>query len=236
MSTPKERFELFLSYMRDRTSLTPEQIHDIEQRLENCEAIITHYKPEDADRISNSKIFKDGQIKASVSKVPRPGGSPAFKLLTVGNLECFLTFILIDMKDLTANWIANLPNEITDEFKDHFAQLVVKWAFVRRRLIDLALIRKDRNVIGKELKNLQVTVLSKIPNHKFPEKSIEFLEELKNDNVIDHLIYLFQNNIPELGDQPTAYRISELLKAFGISAKPGTIRQRIIRSKKAPPK
>lgn len=223
MLTHKERFELFITYMRDRTLLTPEQVQGIEERLENCPAFISHYKKEEADGIVNSKIFKNGQIKASVK--------PSDRLLTVENLECFLTQVLIAIHDITSIWLTNLRGEIKDDLNDHFAELIIGWGLLRRRLINLALIRKDRNIIGKELRKLQKDVLSKIFKHKFPDESIEFLKDAKKDNVIDHLTFIFKTNIPRLKDAPMSHRISELLYEFGIDVKPETIRQRITRAK-----
>jgi len=234
MSAPPERLELFLSYLRNRTSLTSEQIQGIENLLAGFRfrrsARLPKTGPEDADRIEIANIFKNGKIKASVN--------PSTRLLPVQDIECFLTEIIIAIhsQDLLTNapgfWLDKHRTEITYDLQEDFGQIVMQWAVLEHKLKYFGLMKKDNKAINKKLSELEKNILSKIPDHQFPKGTLsKWVEKSSRVDLIDRLIDIFKTYVPELKDDPKAHRISELLGAFGKDEKAGTIRQRMSRTK-----
>jgi hypothetical protein len=228
--SPKEYFDLFLSFLKSPNNLTPGEIEGIRSRLgEWWNWIGGSASDSIAASIMESDIFLDGKIKSSPQR---------YSLLPVKNVEIFIARLTRIIQRIGFDaWLPKIRSPLERRLKEKiskkFTEIIMSYGYLYEMLNQSGLANPSRlKTIYKNLGQLYQDVEAKLVNHPLPDAFVNPYRKPNDNEWTVDFKEIIRDHIPGIKDAPINRIIKELLKRFGIYVEEKAIAQRLYRHKK----
>lgn len=214
MQDPQERFSLFKTYLDNPSLLSEPQTHLIRERLGVWAECLRVKLGNFAQKIMKLPIFHTGRIGMQSSW----GWE---NLAEVRDLEICITRLAEAVYDKNmpyrnpeSEWQYWIEDRKNDIWESSFTLLNTFHRY--NYLVKVCkLVRPDRlDTLGKSLGVLIAEVLDKLLHHNFPTTVIPPSPDIPDRNLIDDLLRIFKEYVPDLKKDPLFIVVTQIVNTF----------------------